>query len=199
MSAEWQQVLQDLITLTGFSDQDKEILRTSARVTAGWADEFAQAFYDLLFSYKPTAAVFAPNERPAREVSLKGWYHDVVHGNITAEFWKEQWVVGLIHIARRVTNPYMLGMTSRVQQLFLHKCLQAFPPQQAEAVYGAFKRTTDVVAGLITEGYFQNYMLAMEHVAGFREKLIARMLDMEIHDMLREAGVQLSIEKWSLA
>ncbi len=192
-----EKVLQDLMVLTGFSEEDGRVLRETAHVTSQWAEEFAQAFYDLLFSYEPTARVFQEGERPAREASLKEWYDGVIHGNFTPEFWQQQWVVGLIHIARRVTNPYMLGMTSRVQQLFLHKCLEAFPPQQAEAVYGAFKRATDVVAGLVTEGYFQNYMLAMERVAGFRKKLIIRMLDMEIKRMLDEAGVQLSISDWT--
>lgn len=192
-----QQVLQDMIVLTGFSEErDGRILQKTAEVTSQWADEFAQAFYDLLFSYHPTAAVFREGERPAREASLKAWYDGVVHGNFSPEFWQQQWVVGLIHIAREVTNPYMLAMTSRVQQLFLHKCLQHFEPALAEEVYGAFKRATDVAAGLVTEGYFQNYMLAMERVAGFRKRLIERMLKMEIRRMLDEANVHLSIEDW---
>ncbi len=194
-----EKVMRDMTVLTGFSAEDGRILRETADVTGPWVDELAQAFYDLLFSYEPTAKVFREGERPARVVSLKAWYDSVIHGNFTPDFWQQQWVVGLIHIARRVTNPYMLGMTSRVQQLFLHKCLEAFEPAQAEAVYGAFKRATDVVAGLVTEGYFQNYMLAMERVAGFRKKLIVRMLDMEIRRMLTEAGVKLSVEDWSSA
>ncbi len=192
-----EKVLHDMIVLTGFSEEDGRILRETAEITGAWVDELAQAFYDLLFSYEPTAQVFREGERPAREASLKAWYDGVVHGNFTPEFWQQQWVVGLIHIARQVTNPYMLGMTSRVQQLFLHKCLEAFEPAKAEAVYGAFKRATDVVAGLVTEGYFQNYMLAMERVAGFRKGLIVRMLDMEIRRMLEEAGVQLSVDDWT--
>ena len=194
-----EKVLHDMVVLTGFSEEDSRILQETAEVTAQWADDFAQAFYDLLFSYEPTAKVFREGERPAREASLKAWYDGVIHGNFTPAFWQQQWVVGLIHIARRVTNPYMLGMTSRVQQLFLHKCLEVFDTAKAEAVYGAFKRATDVVAGLVTEGYFQNYMLAMERVAGFRKKLIVRMLDMEIRRMLEEANVQLSVDDWSSA
>ncbi len=190
-------ILRDLMVLTGFSKEDALILRETADVTRSWVDDLAQAFYDLLFSYEPTASVFREGERPAREASLKAWYTDVVEGNFTEDFWRQQWVVGLIHIARQVTNPYMLGMTSRVQQLFLHKCLEAFDVAQAEQVYGAFKRATDVIAGLVTEGYFQNYMLAMERVAGFRKGLIVRMLDLEIRRMLEEAGVQLSVDDWT--
>ncbi|NPA93492.1 MAG: globin [Chloroflexi bacterium] len=189
-----EQVFQDLVTLIGFSEEDGRILKETSDVTSQWVEELSQAFYDLLFSYEPTAKVFYEGERAMREVSLKQWYLDVVSGNFTPEFWKHQWLVGLVHVARGVTNPYMLGMTSRVQQLFLHKCLEAFEPAQAEAVYGAFKRATDVVAGLVTEGYLQSYMTAMEKVAGFRRALVDRMLQMEIFRMLNEAGVQLSVK-----
>ncbi len=189
-----EQVFQDLATLIGFSDEDSRILKATYPVTSQWVDDLAQAFYDLLFSYEPTAKVFYEGERPLREASLRQWYLDVVSGNFTPEFWRQQWVVGLVHVARGVTNPYMLGMTSRVQQLFLRKCLAAFEPVEAEAVYGAFKRATDMAAGLVTEGYLQSYMTAMEKVAGFRRALVDRMLQMEIFRMLNEAGVQLSVK-----
>ncbi len=194
-----EKVLRDLMVLTGFSKDDALVLRETADVTLGWKDEFAQAFYDLLFSYPPTAKVFRKGERPIREASLKGWYEDVVRGNFAESFWRQQWAVGLIHIARQVTNPYMLGMMSRVQQLFLHKCLEHFEPEKAEEVFSAFKRATDVIAGIITEGYFQNYMSAMQRVAGFREGLVVRMLDLEIGRMLEDEGVRLSVEDWSVA
>jgi len=196
---DFEKVLRDLMVLTGFSKDDALVLRATSEVTLGWKDELAQAFYDLLFSYEPTAKVFREGERPARELSLKSWYEDVVKGNFTESFWRKQWLVGLIHIARQVTNPYMLGAMSRTQQLFLHKCLEHFEPAKAEEVYGAFKRASDVIAGIITEGYFQNYMSAMHRVAGFREKLIVRMLDLEIKQMLQDNGVRLSIDDWSVA
>ncbi len=182
-----EQILQDLITLTGLSEQDSQILRESAPQTEKWADEIVKAFYDTLFAYEPTARVFKEGERPEREITLRNWYLTVVRGDLSPEFWRWQWIVGLVHIPRGISNPFMFGMMSRVQQIFLHKCLQEFDPPQAEKVYSAFKRVTDVVAGLIAEGYFQNYIIAMERVAGFRKSLIERMLDMEIHKMLSEA------------
>jgi hypothetical protein len=74
----------------------------------------------------------------------------------------------------------MFGMMSRVPQIFLRKCLEAFEPLQAERIYNAFKRLTDVIAGLIAESYYLSYIEAMEHVGGIRLALIQRMIDVEI-------------------
>lgn len=139
-----------------------------------------------MFAYEPTSAVFREGERPAREKTLRDWYLETARGSITPEWWRRQWVVGLVHIPRKVTNPFMLAMMSRLQQFFLHKCLEEMPAAEAEKVYGAFKRVTDIVAGLIAEGYFANYIAAMERSAGFKKALITRMMDVEINKMLQE-------------
>ena len=60
------------------------------------------------------------------------------------------------------------------------------PPAEAEKVFGAFKRVTDIVAGLIAEGYFANYIVAMERSAGFKKALVERMMNVEIGKMLEE-------------
>ncbi len=188
------EVLKTLIELTGYAQEDAQILAQTKTVTAQWAEDFAKAFYDTLFGYPPTAAVFKPGERPAREKTLKDWYLRVVSGEIDDGFWLWQWKVGLIHIPRRVPNDYMLGMMSRVQQLFLQKCLEAFPQEQAVRVFLAFKRVTDVVAGLIAEGYMRGHQLAMKELLGFRQELLDRMMDMEV-DTLVERLMNLSVKK----
>ncbi len=177
-------VLETMLKLTGYTPQDAQTLAETYEVTSQWAEELTQAFYDLLFSYPPTAAVFKPGERPAREETLKNWYRRVVSGQIDQEFWLWQWRVGLIHIPRRVPNDFMLGMMSRVQQLFLQKCLEAWPAPRAVEVFLAFKRVTDVVAGLIAEGYMRGHQLAMKELLGFRQELLDRMMDMEVETLV---------------
>jgi hypothetical protein len=41
-----------------------------------------------------------------------------------------------------------------------------------------------VIAGLIAEGYFVNYISAMEQVGGLRLSLVQRMIDLEIKKKL---------------
>ncbi len=174
------QTLDDLIHLTGLSEEDYNLLREHRDTTLGWADEMVKAFYDTLFAYPPTAEVFGEDEHAAREETLRDWYLEVCRGEISEDFWRRQWLVGLVHIARHVNTPFMCGMISRLQQLFLQKCLSHYQAAQAEQLYGAFKRLTDVIGGLIAESYFRNYIEAMENVGGLKLDLVQRMIDLEI-------------------
>ncbi|KAA3643509.1 MAG: globin [Chloroflexi bacterium] len=175
-----------LVTLTGFTDEDNTVLKKHKDQTQSWGDEIVQDFYDTLFGYSSTSEVFRKGERPDREETLRNWYFEVTSGELPKDFWNHQWFVGLVHIKRKVSNPYMFGMMSRVQQLFLGKCLQEFPLDQVEEIFGAFKRLTDVIAGLIAEGYFINYVEAMVHVGGLNVELVDRMMHIEIENMLEK-------------
>ncbi len=181
------QVLQDLIVLTGYSEEDAALLREHASLTRLWADEAVQVFYDTLFGYERTAAVFREGERPEREKTLRDWYLRVVSGEIDPQFWRWQWLAGVKHIPRHVTNAFMLGAMSRLQQFFLEKCLEALPVEEARRLYRAFHRVTGVAVGVMTEGYFQNYVVAMEKAVGFNRALVERMMELEIQQMIDEA------------
>lgn len=180
-----EQVLEDLIKLTGYSDKDRETLKEFSAQTTGLVDEFVKGFYDTLFAYKPTAVVFEENERQEREKTLKGWLLTVLNGDLNDDFFKNLWIVGLLHIKRGVPNSYMLGMVSLVQQLFLSKCLESFEKADAERLFGAFKRLMDVVAGIIAEGYYLSYVEALSNVAGIKKEVVDRMINIEIDAMIK--------------
>jgi hypothetical protein len=182
-----QQALDDLLVLTGLNAQDYALIHTHAETLLGWREELATIFYDTLFQYPATAAIFKSDERSQREETLRAWYTSLCQDKIDAAFWQHQWLVGLVHIARKVSTPFMLGMISRVQQVFLQKCLANFELNEALAVYGAFKRLTDVIGALIAESYFVNYIQAMENVGGLKMSLIQRMIDLEIAKKLSAA------------
>ncbi len=187
-----EQALRDLAFLAGLTNQDFKILAETAPHTAPWADELVKAFYDLLYGYEATRTVFKEGERPKLEAGLRAWYFLVTEGKVAErKFWQWQWFVGLIHIKRQVRNPMMLGTMSRVQQLFLSKCLAEWEPARAEQVYTAFKRVTDVVVGLIAESYYLNYVEAMESVTGMRRALTQRMMDMEVDSMMDKSRREL--------
>lgn len=183
--------LGDLTHLIGLEDQDFQTLKRHAGVAEAWADDLMKAFYDTLYAYPPTAEVFREGERPAREETLLAWYREVVGGSGGRSFWVRQWIVGLVHIKRHVSNAFMISMASRIQILFLERCLEAFDPGEALALFGAFKRVTDVVVGLIAEGYHQGYRSAVEEVSGMKGKLLDRMADVAVDDLLAKAREEL--------
>lgn len=154
---ETEQVPNSLLFLVGLSEHDKQLLQDVVDQTRLWADEIVTEFYDVLFSHESTATIFHEGERPQRENTLRQWYLHVSSGNYDTHFWEQQRQIGLTHVTRQVKNPFTLGIMSRVQQLFLKKCLQTFEPTRAEQVYHAFKRVTDVAQGLIAEAYHLGY------------------------------------------
>ncbi len=151
------ETIQSLIDLTEISDEDRLILKNSADQTQQWADDFVKMFYDTLFAYPPTKALFKEGERPDREKTIKKWYLQVVRGEFDDQFWLEQWQVGQQHIKRGILNSYMLGMMNRTQRFFLDKCLTSFDQENGLAIFNAFKRVTDITAGIIAEGYHSTY------------------------------------------
>ncbi len=181
-----EQTLKDIVTLTGISEQDYVTLQSVAPQTQRWADDIARMFYDTLFGYGPTAQIFKEDERFVREITIRNWYLQVISGELDEKFWQHQWTVGITHISRTINNSFMLSMMSRVQQLFLEKCLQEFEPAQAERVYGAFKRVTDVVAGLIAEGYHITYVEATENVGALLRSIIERKIEMEVKQKIMQ-------------
>ncbi len=182
-----QQILEDLVVLTGFTEQDSQILRESAPQTKLWVEDIIKEFYDTLFAHSRTASVFTDSERPHREETLRQWYLEVTSGQISPDFWERQWFVGLVHIKRKVNNQFVVGILSRVQDLFLTKCMLEYDKARGERVFEAFKRVTDVIAGLIVEGYRLQYLSAVERVSGIEPALIERMAISEADRMVSEA------------
>lgn len=184
------ETLQHMTALLGHSEEDFKILRQVADKTRPWADEVVKMFYDSLFGYGPSREIFDDGERPAREETLRNWYLEVAGGELRSNFWQHQWIVGLVHIQRRVSNPFMIAMMSRVQELFLGKCLEELDAEQAQRVYGAFKRITDLVTGLIAEGYHQGYTEAVADVSGMKGALIDRMASVAVTKLLERARAE---------
>jgi hypothetical protein len=181
-SHKFEQTLVHLMTLTALSDQDYQALRASAPKTQGWVDEFVAEFHGTLLSYPPTAQLFHEDERHIQEALLRQWYLAVTGGNMDADFWQRQWQLDMFYNLRRVKSPFTLGMMSHVQQMFLEKCLHTFEPAEALQVYSAFKRVTDVVAGLVIEAYHAAY--------GEMEKLVD-----DLENIILPLGIALSTEK----
>jgi len=182
----FQEIFRDLQQLTGLTPDDGKVLAAHQDILRQWVKEMVTMFYDTLFAYENTAKVFQEGERPAREQTLFQWLEEVFSGKVDEAFWEHQWLVGLVHVYRKIPNCQMLGMMSLLQQFLLQKCLGAFPPDEALKVFAAFKRVSDTTAGLIAEGYFHSTLLSMERI-GMPLRVSQRALELESKKMLEEA------------
>jgi hypothetical protein len=180
-------IQENLIALTGLTHNDFKVLRKAAPKIKAWGPALVKVFYDTLFKHEATAKIFKPGERPEREITLAQWYNGLIKGELDDHFWENQLLVGLIHIKRDVHNHMMFGMLSRVQTFFLEHSLKEFGLSEGYKLFISFKRITDVIAGLIAEGYFEKYLDAFESMSGIKRTVIHRMVTLEVDKMIEDA------------
>ncbi len=171
----YRDILRDFEAISGPIGPHAEVLKRYADRLKEWDDLFTKVFYDTLFSYGPTAAVFREGERVEREETLRAWYRKVVSGEYDDAFWDWQYRrVGLAHVLRGIPNEFMLSAMSMVQRAFLEKVKEEFPSDEAARIYLAFKHVTDAVATLIASGYMYSYLKAVSESTGMSLTLIDR-------------------------
>ena len=154
-----------------------------------WADEFAVKFIEVISTYEPTKEIFYKEGVRLPDIGVevvKNWYLDVTKGNVDQDFWRQQYLVGLVHLKHGVKNSFRLGMMSIVQQLFLMACLKEFDGDEAIKVYLSFKKVTDVISGITTEGYFPSLITAIQRTTGIKKQVMERMVNLEIDSLIYE-------------
>ena len=137
-------------------------------------------FYDTLYGYPVTAAVFDDGERAARELTLHNWWQRTVGTPIDIEYFRWMAFVGIVHIRRGVSNPMMLSMLQVVQGHIVGSARTSLGERAALQLQEAFSRITATVGAVIAEAYTRCYVGALEDLAGLDPKLTARMLALEV-------------------
>lgn len=178
--------LDTIKTLTGFSQQDFDTLKAAAPQATQWVDEIVQMFYDTLFAHARTASAFHAGERPAREKTLREWYLSLFDSRDTEDFWNKQGRIGFVHIRRHINNEFMIGMASRVSDVFTQKALAAFETEQGVAVTQAFNRILKSVVGLTAENYDVMSQMAFSESTGAEPQLIDRLIQKSVTNVEKE-------------
>lgn len=154
----------------------------------GIEDRLVAGFYDTLMAHHETAQVFAPDERPAREETLRHWWRRTVTGPLDAGYWSWMGLVGVVHIRRGVRNPMMLSMMAFVENAVHHEAVAAgLPAEEVEALRTAFSHLGHTASAVISESYTQSYVSALQALGGLNPKLLANMLSIEIQ-AIEDAG-----------
>ncbi len=176
-------VVTESAQLVDLTERDFDILKERSEVLQNWADHLVKVFYDKLFSHGGTLKVLENTPRSLLEKTLRAWYLSLLEGEPGKEFWLRQWFVGLVHIARGVSNAYMLAGMSILQRAFGRLCFQHFDEGEAWYVFEAFKKITDLISILIVEGYIELFKKAVEGMSGLKPSLIDRMAFLESQKM----------------
>lgn len=178
--------LDTIRVLTGVSQADFDALKAAAPQATQWVDEIVQIFYDTVFSHNRTAAVFHAGERPDREKTLHNWYLALFQENDSPEYWKAQGRIGFAHIRRHINNEFMIGMASKVTDLFTQKSVQAFGVTEGLKVSLAFSRILKTVVGLTAENYDVMSQIAFSESTGAEPELINRLVQKSVKQVEKE-------------
>lgn len=180
-------ILDQIPTNAKFSDEDAEVLMRNRDKLLEWEEGLVQGFYDSLYAYPTTRAVFTDDERPAREQTLRDWYRRTLNGPFDDNYWEWQTFVGLVHIKRKVNNAMVAGMWGWIATYLGNKALAELPPEEALKLVNAVHALQASVTALIVESYLKNMFLAIDKAAGLSEALLERMVATEINEMLKSA------------
>ena len=160
-----------------------ETIRRNADALLALGPDVVAAFYDTLYSYGPTAAVFADGERAMREETLAGWWKRTVQGPLDDSYWAWMAMVGLIHVTRRVSNPMMLSMTDFVAAFLVRNVHRLdMAPDERQRLIEAFCRVAFMTSAVITWSSDHAVSSALFEVAGMPQALLARLRDTEINN-----------------
>lgn len=177
----WRPVLAKAKALTGFNDEDEQILRHASESLLPCAQEIATAFYDTVYACPHTAAIFRDLEqdRNVREGTLRQWFTSLITAQYDDRFWTWHWLVGLIHVQHQVEHVYVMSMIGRLQTLLVTKAFEIFEEASAERLIQAFLRITNCLAALTVEAYHHEYLHAVQE-SGLKESVLSRMVAMEV-------------------
>ena len=169
---------------TTFTEKDAEVLRDYKDFLYSLGPMLLHRFYDTLYAYPPTAAIFKEGERGARERTLAGWWERTVNGPLTDSYFNWMAMVGLVHVLRGVTNPMMLSMGDHVAELVGQQANEQLPKPDADRLQNSFNRLMDTVSAVIAHGYDVATEAALFDVAGMPMALLHRLRDQEVAQAL---------------
>ncbi|MBE2287781.1 MAG: hypothetical protein IAE77_30265 [Prosthecobacter sp.] len=182
----WRLVLEKARALTGFTDEDCRVLQDASESLRPFGTQIATGFYDTLYAFPATAAVFKKlnQDRGERERTLRLWFESLVSGRYDDRFWTWHWLVGLIHVQHQVEHVFVVSMFGRLQTLLTAHAFEIFEEASAERVIQAFLRVTNCLAALAVEGYHQEYLNAVRE-CGLKEPVLNRMVAMEVQKKIQ--------------
>ncbi len=180
-----------------FRESDARLIQEFRDPLLALEPDVVKRFYDTVFAHPATSAVFVAGERGDRELTLAYWWRRTVGGPLDEQYFAWMAMVGLVHVARKVSNPMMLAMAGFVSALVAEKVAQLdIDRARGEALIEAFGRLTSTVGAIISFGYDRAYdravVAALDDIAGMPESLFQRLREQEVAAALTQARAEAS-------
>lgn len=170
-----EKTIKSLIDFIGFTEEDRLLLKEHQTRIESWIGDAMEEILGSLKGSQDLSGFLESGGGLEQVGALREFFSSVGSDSGTEDMWSVQWTQGLFALIKGFPFVLNLSLISRLQQSFLAKCLKEFDAERAEKIYGAFKRATDIMAALRSDGYFDSYIEGVGITSGFSKALLHRM------------------------
>ncbi len=170
------------------------LIARNAEPLVAMGPEITAAFYDTLYAHRQTAEIFVDGERPMREKTFMQWWERTVRGPLDDDYWAWMAMVGLAHVARKVTNPMMLAMADFVAAFIGSNTHRLdLSEEDRRGLVDAFERVASVMSMIITYGHDRAVSAALFERSGMPSVLLTRLGEQTVREALADAKTELAL------
>jgi len=187
------EVLSSMPTETRFNREDANRIKQYRQILMDLQQTVVKGFYDVLYKNPGTMTIMQKVDRSKCELMLGAWWHKTVNSQFNEQYWKWQVFVGLVHVKHQVNNAMMIAMWGWLIEALRLELKTKLPDEEVEVVMASFCRLATTIQALIAESYFHNYLEAIENATGFKGRLIIKMVNLQIDDMMQRKSDCLSL------
>lgn len=180
------EIFESMPISTRFSDADTVLIKQHKDLLLGLEDKLAQGFYDTLYDHPKSLEILGKEDRTKREQVLRSWWQKTINSDFDNSYWEWQVFVGLVHIKQKVSNPMMISMWGWILIALRGLLKDKLNQNDLDAIMISFERLAATIQALTAESFLSNYVQAIEQATGFNNKLIDRMVNLQIDGMINK-------------
>ena len=181
---------------SGHTDADWDVLRNYSETTIGWGAAMADAYEGILNEEQTADGSVANVSRADHAQGFRVWYENLVSGVPGETFWAETALLGMFHASTSVDNRKLVGMTAKMEAIFLQNAVDTLDAEGALELYGAFQRVLATALGVMVDAYMDAILAGMADI-GMNARLVSRIRNVAIRRMIDKAREVLPVMTWS--
>ncbi len=182
---EWKPFVERAIRVSGFTDEDGQIIKEAAPHLRPKLDEISNLLYESMLNYEPVATLIeAKDEGVAFRTKLKAWLGALLSGKYGDKFWSWQWVFGLILLKNKVDTAYFSIAHSRLSVIIIKTIFEVFSEDSGRRVATAYLNAMSGVSSVICKSYQREYQAAIAD-AGLNAAIINRVIKLSVDNKIK--------------
>jgi hypothetical protein len=164
-------ILDDLVTLMGLSDEEKNALAASQAEAKTIAPQMVDAFYERLLAYENTAE-YLEGKTDKLRVSLQDWFVQLFSGDYGVDYVHSRLAIGQMHVRIGLPVRYPLAMMDIILE-FGEKVAAA--SSQAGTAKVAIRKLLAMDIAIFNQAYEDTQLKHLAETVG-NERLARRLL-----------------------